>query len=83
MTLFTKAMKVSPITLGDMTIGEIVNLQSVDTASVSNVFWYIHQVWSAPLQLLVSLGYRSLFLKKIRSFTFLLGFFLFCNNRLT
>lgn len=54
-------MKVSSIAMADMSIGEIVNLQAVDTGSVANVFWYIHQVWSAPLQLIVALAYALQF----------------------
>eukprot|EP01127_Copromyxa_protea_P010837 TRINITY_DN2685_c0_g1_i1.p1 TRINITY_DN2685_c0_g1~~TRINITY_DN2685_c0_g1_i1.p1 ORF type:complete len:1499 (+),score=394.02 TRINITY_DN2685_c0_g1_i1:18-4514(+) len=55
-TLFTKAMKLSSVSLADMSLGEIVNLQAVDAGSVANAFWYIHSIWSAPIQLIVCLS---------------------------
>lgn len=35
--------------------GEIVNLQSVDATAVSGTFYFGHQIWSAPFQVIVSL----------------------------
>ena len=39
------------------TVGEIVNLMSVDAQRLQDILTYLHMVWSAPLQILLSLGF--------------------------
>jgi hypothetical protein len=41
-------------------VGEIVNLMSVDTERVKELMSYIHTIWSAPLQIVLSLVFLYL-----------------------
>jgi ATP-binding cassette subfamily C (CFTR/MRP) protein 1 len=37
------------------TVGEIVNLQSIDAGRLEGNMAYLHMIWSAPLQIIISL----------------------------
>jgi len=39
----------------ESTVGEIVNLQSIDSLRVGETVTYLHTVWSAPLQIAISI----------------------------
>jgi len=54
-TVFKKASRITNTSLQESSIGEIVNLQSVDATNVSQVFWNLHQGWSSPLQIIIAL----------------------------
>jgi ATP-binding cassette subfamily C (CFTR/MRP) protein 1 len=63
---YSKALRISHRERQKSTVGEIMNLQSVDSKSLSAVVIFLHQLWSAPLQIIVSiallwnvLGYAS------------------------
>ena len=53
--VYKKSFLLSSQSRQTSTIGEIVNLQSVDTSRIQELLPYLHMVWSAPLQVSVSL----------------------------
>ena len=52
--LYRKALKVGCSARSEFGIGSIVNLQSNDAAKLWNLAQYLHMLWSAPFQVLVS-----------------------------
>jgi hypothetical protein len=48
--VYKKSFTLSSKSRQTSTIGEIVNLQAVDTGRLQEVLPYLHMVWSAPLQ---------------------------------
>lgn len=53
--IYRKALKISNAARKESTVGEIVNLMSVDTQRLMDLVAYLNMVWSAPLQIIVSL----------------------------
>ena len=41
----------------ESTVGEIVNLMSVDAEHIKDVFSYLWELWSSPLQIIASIVY--------------------------
>eukprot|EP00800_Vazella_pourtalesii_P021766 TRINITY_DN821_c0_g1_i2.p1 TRINITY_DN821_c0_g1~~TRINITY_DN821_c0_g1_i2.p1 ORF type:complete len:1532 (-),score=331.57 TRINITY_DN821_c0_g1_i2:43-4638(-) len=52
--IYRKALKLSHESRQKTTIGEIVNLMSVDAQRFMDLMSYIHLIWSAPFQILIS-----------------------------
>ncbi|XP_070609092.1 ATP-binding cassette sub-family C member 2 isoform X2 [Erythrolamprus reginae] len=53
--IYKKALTVSNVTRKESTVGETVNLMSVDAQRFMDFTVYMHQLWSAPLQIILSL----------------------------
>lgn len=53
--IYRKALRVSNSARKESTVGEIVNLMSVDAQRFMDVTAYINMIWSAPLQIAVAL----------------------------
>eukprot|EP01128_Nolandella_sp_AFSM9_P006332 TRINITY_DN3225_c5_g1_i1.p1 TRINITY_DN3225_c5_g1~~TRINITY_DN3225_c5_g1_i1.p1 ORF type:complete len:1698 (-),score=443.16 TRINITY_DN3225_c5_g1_i1:254-4717(-) len=60
--VYEKSMRLSHASRQTSTVGEIVNLQSIDAFRIGQTVTYLHNLWSAPLQIIVStiLLYRVL-----------------------
>lgn len=54
-TIFRKALKISPIARKETTIGEVVNLMSVDVEKLVEITANLNLLWSAPLQITLAL----------------------------
>ncbi|XP_062927402.1 canalicular multispecific organic anion transporter 1 isoform X1 [Mobula hypostoma] len=55
--VYKKALTVSNKARKESTVGEIVNLMAVDTQRLNEVANFIHQLWSAPLQIVVGMAF--------------------------
>lgn len=53
--IYRKALRMSNAARKESTVGEIVNLMSVDAQRFMDVTAYINMIWSAPLQILLAL----------------------------
>lgn len=53
--IYRKSLKISGSSRKDNTVGEIVNLMSVDTQNFVDILTYLNLIWSAPYQIIVSL----------------------------
>ncbi|XP_029140029.1 canalicular multispecific organic anion transporter 1 [Protobothrops mucrosquamatus] len=53
--IYKKALTVSNVTRKESTVGETVNLMSVDAQRFMDFAVYMHQLWSSPLQIIISL----------------------------
>lgn len=53
--IYRKALKISNAARKESTVGEIVNLMSVDTQRLMDLVAYLNMVWSAPFQIIVAL----------------------------
>lgn len=51
----SQALTVSNVTRKESTVGETVNLMSVDAQRFMDFTVYMHQLWSSPLQIILSL----------------------------
>lgn len=54
-TIYKKALKISNSARKESTVGEIVNLMSVDAQKFVELTAYLNMIWSAPLQICLSL----------------------------
>eukprot|EP01125_Pyxidicula_operculata_P021279 TRINITY_DN812_c2_g1_i1.p1 TRINITY_DN812_c2_g1~~TRINITY_DN812_c2_g1_i1.p1 ORF type:complete len:1539 (-),score=311.37 TRINITY_DN812_c2_g1_i1:20-4636(-) len=54
--VYRKAFRQSAQSKQEGTIGEITNLQSIDAGRFLMATQFLHMIWSAPLQMIVSLG---------------------------
>ncbi|XP_022900245.2 multidrug resistance-associated protein 1 isoform X2 [Onthophagus taurus] len=54
-TIYKKALKMSNIAKKESTVGEIVNLMSVDAQKFIELTAYLNMIWSAPFQIIVAL----------------------------
>lgn len=52
---FLQALVISSSARSSSTVGEIVNLMSVDAQRFMDLITYINMVWSAPLQVVLAL----------------------------
>eukprot|EP01113_Clastostelium_recurvatum_P036806 TRINITY_DN5307_c0_g1_i21.p1 TRINITY_DN5307_c0_g1~~TRINITY_DN5307_c0_g1_i21.p1 ORF type:complete len:905 (+),score=158.24 TRINITY_DN5307_c0_g1_i21:503-3217(+) len=52
-TIYKKSLRLSNSARQQSTVGEIVNLMSVDTRRVSDSMPYLHTLWSSPFQIIV------------------------------
>lgn len=53
--IYRKALRISNSARKESTIGEIVNLMSVDAQRFMDLTAYINMIWSAPLQIILAL----------------------------
>lgn len=53
--IYRKALRISNAARKESTVGEIVNLMSVDTQRLMDLVAYLNMIWSAPFQIAVSL----------------------------
>ena len=53
-TIYKKALRVTQASKKDSSIGEIVNIMSVDVQKFMDLLPYLNMLWSAPLQLIIS-----------------------------
>lgn len=53
--IYRKALRMSNSARKESTVGEIVNLMSVDTQNIIELMPFINMIWSAPLQVILSL----------------------------
>lgn len=53
--IYSKALRMSSKARRNTTVGEIVNLMSVDAQRIMDLAPYLHMLWSAPLQIVVAL----------------------------
>ena len=51
--IYRKALKLSNESLSQFTIGKIINLQTNDMTKLDNCVIFFHQLWIAPLQLMI------------------------------
>lgn len=49
-TIYNKSLVLSTTSRQEQTVGQMVNLMSIDTLSIVNVTWQITTIWEAPLQ---------------------------------
>uniref|UniRef100_A0A0K8SLI1 ABC-type glutathione-S-conjugate transporter n=1 Tax=Lygus hesperus TaxID=30085 RepID=A0A0K8SLI1_LYGHE len=54
-TIYRKALRLSSASRKESTVGEIVNLMSVDAQRFMDLTTYLNMVWSAPLQISLAL----------------------------
>ncbi|KRT79870.1 ABC transporter ATP-binding protein [Oryctes borbonicus] len=54
-TIYRKALRMSSIAKRESTVGEIVNLMSVDAQKFIELTAYLNMIWSAPLQIILAL----------------------------
>ncbi|CAG7836371.1 unnamed protein product [Allacma fusca] len=52
--VYRKALVISNVARREKTIGEIVNLMSVDVSKVLDVIPYVNYLWSSPMQIVLS-----------------------------
>jgi hypothetical protein len=52
--IYRKALKLSNSSRQTSTVGEIVNLMSVDASRISELFTYLHILWSGPFQIFLA-----------------------------
>ncbi|CAH1105174.1 unnamed protein product [Psylliodes chrysocephalus] len=55
LTIYRKALKISNSARKESTVGEIVNLMAVDAQKFMDLVGYLNLIWSAPLQICLSL----------------------------
>ncbi|XP_067934005.1 multidrug resistance-associated protein 1-like [Watersipora subatra] len=55
-SVYNKSLKLTSSSRKESTVGEIVNLMSVDAQRFMDIMTYINTLWSAPLQILIALG---------------------------
>lgn len=53
--IYRKALRMSPAARKESTVGEIVNLMSVDAQRFMDVMVYVNMIWSAPVQIALAL----------------------------
>ncbi|EEB15150.1 multidrug resistance protein, putative [Pediculus humanus corporis] len=53
--IYRKSLKMSTVARKESTVGEIVNLMSVDAQRFMDLLIYINMIWSAPLQISLAL----------------------------
>ncbi|KAI8611102.1 P-loop containing nucleoside triphosphate hydrolase protein [Chytriomyces sp. MP71] len=53
--IYQKALRLSPAARQKSTVGEIVNLMSVDAGRIGDLTTYFHIIWSGPLQICLAL----------------------------
>ena len=53
--IYRKALRLSNASRQGSTVGEIVNLMSVDASRISELFTYLHIVWSGPFQIMLAI----------------------------
>ncbi|KAJ3391487.1 hypothetical protein HDU84_005862 [Entophlyctis sp. JEL0112] len=53
--VYQKALRLSPAARQSSTVGEIVNLMSVDAGRIADLTTYFHIVWSGPFQISLAL----------------------------
>ncbi|XP_071542397.1 multidrug resistance-associated protein 1-like isoform X3 [Panulirus ornatus] len=53
--VYRKALKISSSARKESTVGEIVNLMSVDAQRFMDLTTYVNMIWSAPLQIVLAL----------------------------
>ena len=58
--LYLQSLRLSNKARKTSTVGEIVNLMSVDAHRLSDLMIHLHMVWSAPLQIVLSLVFLYL-----------------------
>ncbi|XP_057660508.1 multidrug resistance-associated protein 1 isoform X6 [Diorhabda carinulata] len=54
-TIYKKALRISNSARKESTVGEIVNLMAVDAQKFMDLIGYLNMIWSAPLQICLSL----------------------------
>ncbi|XP_074036465.1 multidrug-Resistance like Protein 1 isoform X3 [Leptinotarsa decemlineata] len=54
-TIYRKALRISNSARKESTVGEIVNLMAVDAQKFMDLVGYLNMIWSAPLQICLSL----------------------------
>ncbi|XP_045474208.1 multidrug resistance-associated protein 1 isoform X6 [Harmonia axyridis] len=54
-TIYRKSLRISTAARKESTVGEIVNLMSVDAQKFVEMTAYLNMIWSAPLQIILSL----------------------------
>ena len=52
---YTQALRMSTKARRTSTVGEIVNLMSVDAQMFMDLMPYLHMIWSAPFQIILAL----------------------------
>ena len=55
LAFYSQALRLSGSSRGDTTVGEIVNLMSVDAQRLQDTPIFLHNIWSAPLQMILSI----------------------------
>ena len=60
-----QAMKISSSAKKESTVGEIVNLMSVDAQRFMDITTYINMIWSAPMQIILAIYFLWNLLGKI------------------
>lgn len=71
-TIYLKALKLSNAARKESTVGEIVNLMSVDAQRFMDLVVYLNMIWSAPLQIALALYFLWQTLGIVLFFTFLI-----------
>ncbi len=54
--VYQKSFKLSSKARQTSTVGEIVNLQSIDSQRLQDLTTYLNMLWSAPLQILSNIS---------------------------
>lgn len=62
-----QALKISSSAKKESTVGEIVNLMSVDAQRFMDITTYINMIWSAPMQIILAIYFLWNLLGKIIS----------------
>ncbi|XP_049850349.1 multidrug resistance-associated protein 1-like [Schistocerca gregaria] len=53
--IFSKAFRLSFASMRRYTTGELVNLQGIDIFRIESALLYLHLIWSAPFQIIISI----------------------------
>ena len=73
--IYRKSLKMSTVARKESTVGEIVNLMSVDAQRFMDLVIYINMIWSAPLQISLALYFLwGLLGKFLHNYLFLYHF---------
>lgn len=63
-TVYNKAFRLSNRAKQGATVGEMVNLQAIDSQRIADLIPYLHMIWSSPEQL-ISYFYKHFAIQKI------------------
>eukprot|EP00177_Eucheuma_denticulatum_P007234 GFKZ01013162.1.p1 GENE.GFKZ01013162.1~~GFKZ01013162.1.p1 ORF type:complete len:1384 (+),score=212.46 GFKZ01013162.1:285-4436(+) len=54
--IYDKSLRMSPSARASSSLGEIVNLMQLDTQRIGDFFQFVHNLWAAPAQIIISVA---------------------------
>lgn len=55
-TIYDKSLRMSPSARASSSLGEIVNFMQLDTQRIGDFYQYVHNLWAAPIQIVVTVA---------------------------